>query len=186
MTSTPTSFDGAVDELSQAVARISEADIDRLVRCLAQARHVCVYGCGREALQIRGFAMRLFHLGRSVSVVGDITMPPIGPGDVFVVTAGPGSLPTALALTAAARRAGALVSCVTADPEGAVPRMADEILLVPAQTMVTDQGDERAALPMGSVYEGALFLLFEIVIQKLQRELGVADADMRARHTNLE
>jgi 6-phospho-3-hexuloisomerase len=39
---------------------------------------------------------------------------------------------------------------------------------------------------MGSVYEGALFLLFEIVIQRLQRELDVADADMRARHTNLE
>ncbi len=186
MISQATSFDGAVKELSRAVQQISEVEVDRLVRHLAQARHVCVYGCGREALQIRGFAMRLFHLGRSVSVVGDITMPHIGPGDLFIVTAGPGSLPTALALAKEARKAGALVSCVTANLEGEVPRIADDTVLVPAQTMVSDPGDERATLPMGSVYEGALFLLFEIVIQRLQRELDVADADMRARHTNLE
>ena len=186
MMSSATSFDGAVHELSQAVQQINESDIDLLVRRLAQARHVCVYGCGREALQIRGFAMRLFHLGRSVSVVGDVTMPHIGTGDLFIVTAGPGSLPTALALAQEARKAGALVSCVTANLEGEVPRIADDIVLVPAQTMISDQGEERAALPMGSVYEGALFLLFEIVIQRLQRELDVADADMRARHTNLE
>ena len=39
-----------------------------------------VFGCGREALQLNGFAMRLFHLGMPVSVVGDMTMPPLGAG----------------------------------------------------------------------------------------------------------
>lgn len=29
----------------------------------ADAPHIVVYGCGRGALQVKGFAMRLFHLG---------------------------------------------------------------------------------------------------------------------------
>ncbi len=39
---------------------------------------------------------------------------------------------------------------------------------------------------MGSVYEGALFLMFEIVVLLLKERLGVSDAFMRANHTNLE
>jgi 6-phospho-3-hexuloisomerase len=39
---------------------------------------------------------------------------------------------------------------------------------------------------MGSVYEGALFVLFEIMVLKLKRELGESTQTMRARHTNME
>ena len=42
--------------------------------------------------------MRLFHLGLPVAVVGDMTMPALGPGDVFLVTSGPGETSTVLAL----------------------------------------------------------------------------------------
>ena len=186
MPSQETIFDRAIHELGQAVNRIDEADVDRLVERTSDARHVSVFGCGREGLQIRGFAMRLFHLGRSVSVVGDMTTPPIGPGDLFLVTAGPGMLPTALALARVARAAGARVMCITADPAGAVPRECDDVLVLPAQTMATDQGDDTSSLPMGSVYEGGLFLLFEIAVLKLKQKLGVSDQAMRANHTNLE
>jgi 6-phospho-3-hexuloisomerase len=39
---------------------------------------------------------------------------------------------------------------------------------------------------MGSVFEGALFLLFEIMVLKLKDMLGVSPEAMRARHTNME
>jgi 6-phospho-3-hexuloisomerase len=39
---------------------------------------------------------------------------------------------------------------------------------------------------MGSVYEGALFLLFEVMVLRLRDILGVTPDEMRARHTNLE
>ena len=186
MRSRTTLFDRAVRELSQAVNRIDEADVQRLVERISDAGHVSVFGCGREGLQIRGFAMRLFHLGRSVSVVGDMTTPRIGPGDLFLVTAGPGTLPTALALVGVARTAGARVMCITADPGGAVPRDCDDVLVLPAQTMTTNQGNGASSLPMGSVYEGGLFLLFEIAVLELKRKLGISDQTMRANHTNLE
>ena len=127
-----------------------------------------------------------FHLGRSVSVVGDMTTPAISKGDLLLVTAGPGMLSTALALVGVAKMAGAHVLTITAEPEGPVPKMSDEILVLPAQTMANDQGENVSILPMGSVYEGALFVLFEVIILKLKMSLKVTDEVMRSNHTNLE
>lgn len=176
----------ALAELGAVFDRIDDAAVDRAVQAIAAARHVSVFGGGREGLQIRGFAMRLFHLGRSVSVVGDMTTPALAPGDLFLVTVGPGEISTAVALVGVAKAAGATVLVITAQPEGRVPRMADQVLLLPAQTMADDQGADRAVLPMGSVYEGGLFVLFEVMVLKLKSVLGVSAEAMRANHTNLE
>lgn len=178
--------DSILAELGRSVRGVAEADVDRLVDRVARARHVAVFGCGREGLQLRGFAMRLFHLGRPVSVVGDMTTPAIGPGDLLIVSAGPGELPTALTMTRTARAAGAQVVVITAQPAGSVPAAADEVVVLPAQTMADDQGSNRSVVPMGSIFEGSLFLLFEIAVLRLKASLGISDAQMRANHTNLE
>ena len=177
-------FTRVIRDLSGAVERIDGRDVDRVVSCISNARHVSVFGCGREGLQIRGFAMRLFHLGRSVSVVGDMTTPAISKGDLLLVTAGPGMLSTALALVGVAKTAGAHVLTITAEPEGPVPKMSDAILVLPAQTMANDHGENVSIL--GSVYEGALFVLFEVIILKLKTSLKVTDEVMRSNHTNLQ
>jgi 6-phospho-3-hexuloisomerase len=75
---------------------------------------------------------------------------------------------------------------ITAEPEGPVPKMSDDILVLPAQTMASDHGENISILPMGSVYEGALFVLFEVIILKLKSSLKVTDQVMRSNHTNLE
>ena len=181
-----TMYRQALEELGAVVDRLDDKAVDEAVQTIAQARHVAVFGGGREGLQIRGFAMRLFHLGRSVSVVGDMTTPAVGPGDVFLVTVGPGEISTALALVGVAKAAGAKVLVITAQPEGRVPGMADEILWLPAQTMADDTGPSVSLLPMGSVYEGALFVLFEVMILKLKSALDISAETMRRNHTNLE
>jgi 6-phospho-3-hexuloisomerase len=179
-------FTRAIRDLSDAVERIDDREVDRVVRLISNARHISVFGCGREGLQIRGLAMRLFHLGRSVSVVGDMTTPAIGKGDLLLVTAGPGMLSTVHALVSVAKAAGALVLTITAEPEGQVSKMSDEILVLPAQTMANDRGENVSILPMGSVYEGALFVLFEVLVLKLKAVFKVTDQVMRSNHTNLE
>jgi len=39
---------------------------------------------------------------------------------------------------------------------------------------------------MGSLYEGALYVLFELLILSLRERLGTSAEVMRANHTNLE
>lgn len=182
----PSLYRQALGELAAVLDRMEDDAVDRAIGSLAAAKHVSVFGGGREGLQIRGFAMRLFHLGRSVSVVGDMTTPALGPGDVFLVTVGPGEISTAVALVGVAKAAGATVLVITAQPEGRVPKMADEVLVLPAQTMANDQGAAVSLLPMGSVYEGALFVLFEVMILKLKETLGITSEVMRGNHTNME
>ncbi len=177
----------ALDELGAVFDRVDDGAVDAAVAQIAAARSVVVFGGGREGLQIRGFAMRLFHMGRTVAVVGDMTCPPVGPGDLFLVTVGPGEISTALALMGVARAAGADILLLTAQPDGRCAALAHSVLVVPAQTMADDQGAAATStLPMGSLYEGALFVLFEVMVLKLRGRLAVSPDAMRANHTNLE
>jgi 6-phospho-3-hexuloisomerase len=180
-------YQTALTELGGVFDRLNDADVDAAVEMIAKARRVVVFGGGRERLQIMGFAMRMFHMGLEAAVEGDMTTPAVGKGDLFVVTCGPGYISTALALMGVAKEAGAQVLMITAQPSGRCAPLADRILLLPAQTMADDQGAKASSvLPMGSLFEGALFVLFEVMVLKLKHRLAIDPEAMRARHTNLE
>lgn len=177
----------ASDEIAEVLAGVDTGQMAVACEALATARRIALYGVGREGLQVKGLAMRLYHLGLPASVVGDMNCPPLDDGDLLVVSAGPGEFSTVLALMCMAQEAGARVLVVTAQPTGACPVAADLLLTVPAQTMADDTGDApRSILPMGSLYEGALYLLFELLVLQLRDRLGQTPLDMRSRHTNLE
>lgn len=175
----------AAAELAAVAARVDPSALEPVVDAVIGARRVMVHGCGREGLMMRALAMRLGHLGRTVCVQGDATAFPLGPGDLLMCAAGPGDLATATALCRVARAAGARVLVVTAEPDGATARLADELLVIPAQTMASD-ADGASLLPMGSLFEGAMFLVFEALVLRLRDALGETAASMRARHTNME
>ncbi len=175
-----------LDEIGNSLDKLTAASYDATVSEIAKAKRIALYGVGREGLQIRGFAMRLFHLGLNCAVVGDMTTPAIGNGDLLIVSAGPGDFSTVSALINVAQTAGARVLVVTANPEGAAARHADSVLFLPAQTMANDEGEKRSALPMGSLYEAGLFVVFELLILSLSDKLNVASSTMRSNHTNLE
>jgi 6-phospho-3-hexuloisomerase len=180
-------FRAALTELQGVFEEIDDAAVDKALDMIAVARTTVVFGGGRERLQIMGFAMRLYHMGLNVAVEGDMTTPPVGPGDLLLVTCGPGEISTALALMDVAKRAGTTILFLTAQPQGRGAAYADFVLKIPAQTMADDRGTKTTSvLPMGSLYEGALFVLFEVMVLKLRDKLAIDPAVMRANHTNLE
>jgi 6-phospho-3-hexuloisomerase len=159
---------GALSDLADVFAAMPEDALDRLIEEIVKARRIVVFGLGREGLQMRGFAMRLFHMGRDVAVWGDMTTPALGPGDLFIASAGPGDLPTAHTLVDIAREAGARTALVTAQPKGGLAAHVDVVTFIPAQTMANDQGGKLSVLPMGSLFETAQMIAFELVILKLK------------------
>lgn len=179
----------ATGEIAEVLARVDPADIRRAVDMIGGARRIALHGVGREGLMMKGLAMRLFHLGLDAHVVGDMSTPPVGPGDLLIVSAGPGYFSTISALLGVAREAGAKTLCITAQPDGVTARAADAVLLLPAQTMADDLPDEGEAvsvLPMGSLFEGVQYVAFELLVLALRERLGETAESMRARHTNLE
>ncbi|KAG9458700.1 hypothetical protein H6P81_003208 [Aristolochia fimbriata] len=168
----PSALDVVVDEISAAAARKGR---------------VFVHGVGREGLMLKALCMRLAHLGLGAHVVGDVTTPPIAPPDLLVASAGPGGFATVEAVCGVAGAVGARVLLLTARPEGPAARLASAVAFVPARTMAeTAETAESLLLPMGSAYEGALFVLFEMVVFTVADLLGETPASIAARHTNLE
>lgn len=179
-------YELALAEIRRVFEDIDDANVEAALAMIAAARRIAVYGVGREGLQMKGLAMRLFHLGLPVSVVGDMTTPPLGKEGLLVTSAGPGYFSTVAGLMGAARLAGAKTLLVTAQPRGRCSELADLVLHLPAQTMADDQADRVSILPMGSLFEGAQNVLFEVMILKLRERLKISPATMRNNHTNLE
>ncbi len=180
-------FRQATEEVAAALEGVEREAIERACTMIAEAGNIGLYGCGREGLQMRGFAMRLYHLGLRAAYVGEMAMPPLGAGDLLIASAGPGELDTVRALMRKAADAGARVLFVTAVPDTPSAALADHVIVVPAQTMASDGAPTASTmLPMGSIYEGALFFVFEIMIAGLRERLGIDSEQMRTRHTNME
>ena len=185
-TDTDALFLGALDEVRGVLEAGAAREVDRLCDEILQAKRIATYGVGREGLMLRAFCMRLMHLGLDAHVVGDMTTPHVGKGDLLFVSAGPGSFSTVAALVGVARANGARTAAITAQPEGAVPKSVDTVIHLHAQTMADDRSAKTSVLPMGSLYEAAMLLFFDIVSIVLRRRTGQSGEDMRGRHTNLE
>lgn len=178
----------AVEEVGAVLAALPAGTVELMCDGIMAATRIACFGVGREGLMVRALCMRLMHLGLDAHVVGDMTTPPIGPGDLLIVSAGPGEFPLGLALLDVARNAGATTMVVTAQPGGKTARQADIVIHLPAQTMADDLGSgvHTSLLPMGSLFEAVELLFFDLVSIRLRERTGQTAEQMRARHTNLE
>lgn len=176
----------ALSEIGAVFNQVTDDASQRMCAEIRKARRIACYGVGREGLMMKALCMRLMHLGLDAHVVGDMTTVPVGGGDLLLVSAGPGSFSTVLALLGVARDAGARTMVVTAQLGGTAPRSADVVIHLPAQTMANDRAPAAGLLPMGSLYEAVQLVFFDLVSILLREEMGQSPQDMRARHTNLE
>lgn len=177
---------GALGDAARVVERLDAKSFEAFAQAIAGAKTIALHGLGREGLQMKGLAMRLFHLGLDAHVVGEMTTPPVGPGDLLICSAGPGDFASIAALNGIAKDAGAKTAIVTAQPASGLAKSADHVLHIPAQTMADDQGTKTSVLPMGSLFELSQMLVFELLALRLREIKGETAASMRARHTNLE
>ena len=176
----------AIGEIGAVLARMGSDEAERMCAEILRARRIACYGVGREGLMMKALCMRLMHLGMDAHFVGDMTTPPIGSGDLLIASAGPGCFSTVLALEGIAEQAGARIMIVTAQPDGEAPRKASTVIRLPAQTMANDQDAVPSLLPMGSLYEAAQLVFFDLVSILLREKTAQSPEQMRQRHTNLE
>ncbi|MBM2618271.1 hypothetical protein JIG36_22175 [Actinoplanes sp. LDG1-06] len=175
----------AIDEVATAVESVTEAELDAIVDELLAARRIAAFAGGREGLVMRGLVMRLFHAGLDVHYQGEMTTPHIGEGDLLILSCGPGNISMVEALAGVARRDGARLLYLTAQPQNPPADKADVVVKITAQTMADDQASQ-AVLPMGSAYEIALFVLVDLITNRVRERRAESAEALRSRHTNLE
>ena len=78
------------EEVTAVLSRVDPEQVENALDLIQKTRKIALYAGGREGLMMRALAMRLFHLGYDVSVVGDMTAPFLTTGDLLNISVGPG------------------------------------------------------------------------------------------------
>lgn len=175
----------ALDELAAAVRSVGSETLDAIAAEIDAANVIASYAGGREGLVMKGLTMRLFHAGLNAHSIGEMTCPAVGTGDLVILTCGPGNISTVRALAEVATNAGARLLYFTAQPDQSPANLADTVVYIDAQTMASDS-QSTAVLPMGSGFEIALFLLVDLITNRVRSLRQESPEVMRRRHTNLE
>lgn len=175
--------DRVIDENRNVLEAVSEEQIQKLILEIEQAGTIQLFALGRMQASMRGFAMRLKHMGFDTYVVFDTTTPVIGKGDLLIVNC-PVTL-VDLNVIKLAKEAGARICAITAHPEFENAQLADLVVEVPGQIFGT--GNELPSIqPMATLLEQSLFLFEDIIVMMLMERNNIDPQEMQKRHTNLE
>lgn len=176
-----------LDELRRTLATPDHEQVERLIAAIMNARRIFVAGAGRSGLIMRGFAMRLMHLGFEVSVVGETVTPALTGSDLLLIGSGSGATASLVSHTETARRIGATLGVITIRADSPIGRLADVVLIIPAPSPKIEQdAGNRSAQPLGSLFEQALLITLDALVLALMDKTGQQSEGMFTRHANLE
>lgn len=175
--------DIVIQENLQTLQAVDPQQIQKLITEIKQAKTIQLYGMGRMQLSVRGFAMRLKHMGFDSYVVYDTTSPCIGKGDLLIVHCAVTN--AELNVIQLAKNAGARIVLLTAHPENEHGKYADLCVHVPGQIFGTDS-EIHSIQPMSTLLEQSLFLFTDIITMMLIKECNISLDEMKNKHTNLE
>ena len=176
--------DIVLDEVSGVLTRISEADSRAFCRELDRVRRRTIYitGVGRSGLVVHAFGQRLMHLGFDVHLAQEVTAPAIRRGDLLVACSGTGATLMPLYMARKARKIGARVVSLTANPRSPLAKLSQLLITIPAP-LERGQGTRQ---PARSLFEQTLFLYLDSVVLTAMHELRISGRRLRRRHANLE
>lgn len=174
-------------ELSTNQQHIEEEGLQALVNEIREANHIFLAGAGRSGVAIRGFANRLMHLGKSVSLVGDISSPHSQPGDLLIVGSGSGETESLVALARKAERSGVKIGLITMDATSTLGQLADAAVVLPGVSPKLQGSAQVTSIqPMGSAFEQISFLTYDAIILELMQQMSETTDTMFPRHADLE
>ncbi len=174
-------------ELQAALGAIDTKATEAFADLLLQADEIFCAGAGRSGFQIRGFAMRLMHMGRKSYVVGETCTPNITDQGLLVICSGSGTTKSLVNHARKAKEVGAKIALITINPKSTIAELADVVIEIPAVSPKSDvQGAVKSIQPMGSLFEQCEGIYLDIVIMILMDRLGLDSDTMFGRHANME
>jgi 6-phospho-3-hexuloisomerase len=176
---------GELEATADAVTKQRADDLEAVAEALAGARRIFILGAGRSGLALQMTAMRLMHLGLTTHVVGEVTAPAIGPGDVLLTASGSGTTTSIVRGADAAVTAGAHVAVITTVEGSPLAALATAVVIVPAAGKL-DRSATVSAQYAGSLFEQTVMLLGDALFHSLWLRSEQSADELWPRHANLE
>ena len=169
-----------VNEVKKILAAIDENLVDKAIELFFEAKNIFVYGAGRSGLVAKAFAIRLVHLGFPTFVIGETITIPVKKNDLVILISGSGeTIPVAMTAEIA-RRLGAKIISITANPDSHIARFADLPIILKV-------GAKKADLaPLGTLFEASAWIFLDGIIAELMEKKGEDEESMRKRHATLQ
>ena len=146
---------------------------------------ICI-GAGRVGLAMRGFAMRLGHLGIEAYFLGDTTVPHTGQGDLMLVGSGSGSTISILKMVEVAYEKGLRIGLITATANSPMGEIATSkvVLKTPFKNSMNDP--QTSVQPMTTLFEQTLSVFLDATVLDLMVKFNETSETMLMRHNVIE
>ncbi len=176
------------DELTDCFADLKEEQLTELDSYIQKANKIYVAGAGRSLMMIRGFAMRLMHMGYKAFVVGETTTPALEKGDLLIIASGSGNTETLTVIADKCKRLGGNLALITTMPDSNIGRKADCIIHIPAATTKNNANTKRSIQPGANTFEQSVLLLGDAVIIRMMsgKTMDANNEKLMKLHANLE
>jgi 6-phospho-3-hexuloisomerase len=175
------------EELGGVLGRLTPDMAETLIKEVSAVPRIFGCAAGRSGFILRGFLMRLMHLGFTVYSVGETITPRIRPGDLLIVMSGSGETAQPREMQRRANSVGARTLALTTHPESTIGREAQVTVIIPGTTKLTRKQETKSVQCPGSLFEQATFLFLEaVVLIFYQRRLGRDHGEVLDRHADLE
>ena len=173
-----------LEEHKQVLLTVNEDETGKLLDAIAEAKCIQVFGMGRMKCAVRAFVMRLMHMGLDAHVVYDTTCPNIGPGDLLIVNCACTTI--GYTVMQFAKRLGARVVAISANPCSKAASLCDFTVNLKGQVHGGRDYEIASIQPMAALFEQAIFIYEDIIIQLLMKKLNITAEQMAKKHTNLD
>ena len=175
-----------LSEIKIVLSKVDENQVEELITEILNAKKIVVCGAGRVGMAIRGFGMRLGHLGLEAYTLGDSTVPGISKGDLLIVASGSGETQTIFDLVEIASRNECRIAAITGNPDSRIGKHAHKFVKITAPSKTKAVENFTSTQPMTTLNEQCLGLFFDAVSLKLMDKMAETHDTMWARHSNLE
>jgi 6-phospho 3-hexuloisomerase len=162
----------------------------------AQQNHkrLFVMGAGRSGLVVKGFAMRLMHLGFNVYVVGETVTPAVETDDLLIVISGSGETKSINEMSALAKAKGTRLAAVTSNRDSTLGTISDAIVVVKGRTKASGMdfmerqvvGSHISFAPLGTMFEISTMVFLDGIIAALMEITKKSEEDLKKKHATLE
>ena len=175
-----------LEEVSTVLNKVEDFQVEEMISEILNSNKIVVCGAGRVGMAIRGFGMRLGHLGFTAFTLGDSTVPGIANGDLLIVASGSGETQTIFDLVSIAKVNNVRIVVVTGNPESRIGKLAHVIVKLEAPSKTKKVDNFTSNQPMTSLNEQCLGIFFDAVVLQIMDKIGENHDSMWNRHSNLE